>query len=295
MILFVSGRTDIVAFYTPWFINRYKEGYVDVRNPFYPSLVSRIYFDDVDLLYFCTKNPLPIIPYLKEFKKKVLFNVTITPYKNDIELNVPNKSLIIDGVKQIADIIGKDNIYIRYDPIFLSEKYNLNYHIKAFERLCSLLDGCTNHIIISFIDDYKNVRRNMNSLKIIPFTKEDYKEIGVNFSRIAAKHNIICQTCFEKENLVEYGFVKEDCLSKRLAYSLTGKNYKKGKMRKGNLCNCVEMVDIGAYNSCKHLCKYCYANYDEAKVNENYSNHSVNSSLLIGHLTDKDTIKVRKK
>ena len=122
MILFVSGRTDVVAFYTPWFVNRYKDGYVDVRNPFYPSLVSRIYFDDVDLLYFCTKNPLPIIPYLKKFKKKVLFNVTITPYKNDIELNVPNKSLIIDGVKQIAEIIGKDNIYIRYDPIFLSEK-----------------------------------------------------------------------------------------------------------------------------------------------------------------------------
>lgn len=295
MILFVSGRTDIVAFYTPWFVNRYKDGYVDVRNPFYPSLVSRIYFDDVDLLYFCTKNPLPIIPYLNEFKKKVLFNVTITPYKNDIELNVPNKSLIIDGVKQIAEIIGKDNIYIRYDPIFLSEKYNLDYHIKAFERLCSLLAGCTNHIIISFIDDYKNVRKNMNSLKIIPFTKEDYKEIGVNFSRIASKYNITCQTCFEKENLVEYGFIKEDCLSKKLAYSLTGKNYKKGKMRKENLCNCVEMVDIGAYNSCKHLCKYCYANYDEVKVNENYSNHDVNSSLLIGHLTDKDTIKIRKK
>ena len=232
MILFVSGRTDIVAFYTPWFINRYKERYVDVRNPFYPSLVSRIYFDDVDLLYFCTKNPLPIIPYLKEFKKKVLFNVTITPYKNDIELNVPNKSLIIDGVKQIADIIGKDNIYIRYDPIFLSKKYNLNYHIKAFERLCFLLDGCTNHIIISFIDDYKNVRRNMNSLKIIPFTKEDYKEIGVNFSRIASKYNITCQTCFEKESLVEYGFIKEDCLSKKLAYSLTGKNYKKDSYNK---------------------------------------------------------------
>ena len=135
----------------------------------------------------------------------------------------------------------------------------------------------------------------MNSLKIISFTKEDYKEIGVNFSRIASKYNITCQTCFEKEDLVEYGFVKEDCLSKQLAYSLTGKNYKKGKMRKGNICNCVEMVDIGAYNSCKHLCKYCYANYDEAKVNENYSNHNVNSSLLIGHLTDKDTIKVRKK
>lgn len=100
MILFASGRTDIVAFYTKWFINRYREGYVDVRNPFYNSLVSRIYFEDVDLLYFCTKNPLPIIPYLKEFDKPILFNVTITPYKNDVEVNVSNKSLIIEGVKK---------------------------------------------------------------------------------------------------------------------------------------------------------------------------------------------------
>ncbi len=295
MILFASGRTDIVAFYTKWFINRYREGYVDVRNPFYNSLVSRIYFEDVDLLYFCTKNPLPIIPYLKEFDKPILFNVTITPYKNDVEVNVPNKSLIIEGVKKIAEIIGKENVYVRYDPIFLSERYNLNYHIKAFERLCSLLDGVTNHIIISFIDDYKNVRKNMSSLKIIPFTENDYKEIGINFSRIASKYNISCQTCFEKEDLVKYGFVKEDCLSKKMAYTLTGKVYRKGRMRKENLCNCVEMVDIGFYNSCKHLCKYCYANYDEGKVLENLQNHNVNSSLLIGKLSDTDVIKIRKK
>lgn len=295
MILFASGRTDIVAFYTKWFINRYREGYVDVRNPFYNSLVSRIYFEDVDLLYFCTKNPLPIIPYLKEFDKPILFNVTITPYKNDVEVNVPNKSLIIEGVKKIAEIIGKENVYVRYDPIFLSERYNLNYHIKAFERLCSLLDGVTNHIIISFIDDYKNVRKNMSSLKIIPFTENDYKEIGINFSRIASKYNISCQTCFEKEDLVKYGFVKEDCLSKKMAYTLTGKFYRKGRMRKENLCNCVEMVDIGFYNSCKHLCKYCYANYDEGKVLENFQNHNVNSSLLIGKLSDTDVIKIRKK
>ena len=295
MILFASGRTDIVAFYTKWFINRYREGYVDVRNPFYNSLVSRIYFEDVDLLYFCTKNPLPIIPYLKEFDKPILFNVTITPYKNDVEVNVPNKSLIIEGVKKIAEIIGKENVYVRYDPIFLSERYNLNYHIKAFERLCSLLDGVTNHIIISFIDDYKNVRKNKSSLKIIPFTENDYKEIGINFSRIASKYNISCQTCFEKEDLVKYGFVKEDCLSKKMAYTLTGKVYRKGRMRKENLCNCVEMVDIGFYNSCKHLCKYCYANYDEGKVLENLQNHNVNSSLLIGKLSDTDVIKIRKK
>ena len=135
----------------------------------------------------------------------------------------------------------------------------------------------------------------MSSLKIIPFTENDYKEIGINFSRIASKYNISCQTCFEKEDLVKYGFVKEDCLSKKMAYTLTGKVYRKGRMRKENLCNCVEMVDIGFYNSCKHLCKYCYANYDEGKVLENFQNHNVNSSLLIGELSDTDVIKIRKK
>ena len=83
MILNISGRTDIVAFYTKWLMNRYKEGYVETRNPFYPKMISRIYFKDVDLLVFCTKNPLPIIPYLKEISQPILFHVTITPYHKD--------------------------------------------------------------------------------------------------------------------------------------------------------------------------------------------------------------------
>ncbi len=42
MILMVSGRTDIIAFYSTCFMNRLKEGYIDVRNPFNPKMVSRI-------------------------------------------------------------------------------------------------------------------------------------------------------------------------------------------------------------------------------------------------------------
>ena len=71
MILNVSGRTDIVAFYTKWFMNRYKEGYVMVRNPFNYHLVNEIYFEDVDLIVFCTKNPLPIIDRIKEIDKEM--------------------------------------------------------------------------------------------------------------------------------------------------------------------------------------------------------------------------------
>ena len=296
MILMVSGRTDIVAFYTPWFLNRYKEGFVDVRNPFYQKLVSRIEFKDVDAILFCTKNPLPIIPYLKEIRKPILFHITLTPYLKDIEPNVVNKKAIIQGIKEISNFIGKPYTYVRYDPIFINQKYTIDYHIKMFERMCQSLDGYIEHIIISFLDDYKNVRKNIKILNPKKLTKEDYKKIGENFSQIAKKHHMTVQTCFEDENLVEYGFIKEDCLSLELAQKLTGKEkHKKWKARTGSKCNCVEMVDIGSYNTCSHLCKYCYANYEEEKVLENRKKHIPSSTLLIGKLEKDDIIKKRKK
>lgn len=293
MILNVSGRTDIIAFYSKWFLNRLKEGYVDVRNPFNPNLVSRINFDDVDLILFCTKNPIPIIDKLDNIKIPYIFHITITPYKNDIEPNLPSKSDIIKAVKKISTTIGIENVYVRYDPIFISEKYNTEYHIKAFTKLCSLLKGYVKTIIVSFIDNYQNVRKNLPYLKYRSFTEEDYKLIGENFSKIAKNNNMVVQTCFEERNLTEYGFIKGECMSKELAFKLTGKTYKKWQARKGNACNCVELVDIGVYNSCNHLCKYCYANYDESKVKVNIKNHDVNSSLLIGQLKQSDIIKER--
>lgn len=295
MILNVSGRTDVIAFYTKWFINRYKDGYVDVRNPFYPKNISRIYFKDVDAIFFCTKNPLPIIDFLKEIEKTIIFHITITPYKEDIEPNVPSKKQIIEAIKQVSTIIGIDNISIRYDPIFLSGKYNLEYHKKAFNKICTMLDGYVNQIIISFLDEYKNVKKNKTILNYKEITKEEYKEIGIYFSKVAKEHNMTVQTCFEEETLVEYGFKKGECISHELAYKITGKKYKKWTARKGNKCNCIEMVDIGTYNSCYHLCKYCYANYNEEEVKNNIQNHNPNSSLLIGNIKSDDIIKIRNK
>ena len=185
MILMVSGRTDIVAFYTKWFMNRLKEGFVDVRNPFNSKLVSRIKFDNVDLIMFCTKNPKPIIPYLKEIKKPMLFHITLTSYKEDIELNVKNKKDIINDIKEVSKIIGKENVVVRYDPILINSRYNLEYHKKAFANMCKLLNGYVEKIIVSFVDDYKNVRKNMSVLNYKELTHDDYKEIGISFSESA--------------------------------------------------------------------------------------------------------------
>ena len=293
MILNVSGRTDIVAFYTPWFMNRYKEGYLDVRNPFNSKLVSRINFSNVDLILFCTKNPLPIIDRIKEIDKPIIFYVTLTPYKKDIEPYVIDKRLVIEGIKRLSGILGSDNVVVRYDPIFLSDSYTLMYHIRAFDKMCKLLKGYVKKVVVSFLDDYKNVRYNMRYLRLRAFTEEDYKQIGLNFSRSALENGMSVQTCFEERNLVNYGFTRGECLSLSLAEKITGKKPKKWKARGKKGCNCAEMVDVGVYNTCKHFCKYCYANYDEKMVNDNTLRHDVNSSLLIGRIDIDDVIKPR--
>ncbi len=253
------------------------------------------YFSDVDLIMFCSKNPLPMINKLDTLNVPVLFHVTITPYSKDVEPNIPDKRLIIEGVKKLSLVLGIDNVVVRYDPIFLSDKYNVDYHIKAFDKLCKNLNGYVNKIIVSFMDEYKNVRSNKNILKYRAFTREDYKKIGEAFSKSAHDNGMSVQTCFEDEDLTQYGFVKGECLSHELAYILTGKKFKSSNVRKEKKCECVQMVDIGDYNSCMHMCKYCYANYDEKAVSSNFERHDDNSSLLIGSIQRDDVIKVRKK
>lgn len=294
MVLMVSGRTDVPAFYSKWFMNRYKEGFLYVRNPFNKKMISKIDFKNVDLILFCSKNPIPILKKLSNIRHKILFHITLTPYKKDTEPNVPPKGKIIEAIKKISKIIGRENTVVRYDPIFINDIYTVEYHKRAFDHMCELLDGYVEKIIVSFIDDYKNVRKNINYLRYKSFTEDIYKEIGISFSECAKKHNMSVQTCFEARNLIEYGFVKGECLSKELARKLTGKNFKKQVIRKAKRCDCIQMVDIGVYNTCMHMCRYCYANYDEEKVKENIKNHDANSPLLIGKIEKDDIIKERR-
>ncbi|MDF9824244.1 DNA repair photolyase [Breznakia sp. PF5-3] len=294
MILSVSQRTDIVAFYSEWFMKQYHKGFWDVRNPYYPKQVSRIYNADVDIIFFCTKNPLPIIDRLDEITQPIVFHVTLTPYKQDVEPSVINKIDIIEGIKALSNKLGSDNVFVRYDPILLNDYYTIDYHIRAFDRVCELLKGYVKHIIVSFIDDYKNVKEHKHSLRIKSFTEDDYKQIGQHFVASASRCGMLVQTCCEERRLLEYGFIKEDCMSKEFAYRLSGKKYCKWKGRNSEYCNCVGFVDIGSYNSCEHFCKYCYANYDEQKVLSNYRKHNEDSSLLIGALVADDVIKERK-
>lgn len=105
MILNTGNRTDIPAFFSDWFFNRIQEGFVCVRNPYFPHQVTKYILDPqaIDIICFCTKNPKPMLSRLDLIKDyKQFWFVTITPYNQTIEPYVPNKNEIIRSFIELS-------------------------------------------------------------------------------------------------------------------------------------------------------------------------------------------------
>lgn len=296
MILFASGRCDICAYYSEWLIQRVREGFVDVRNPFNEHQISRIYINasQVDCIVFCTKNPKPIFPYLEELKQfPLLFHVTLTPYHQDIEKNVVHKKQIIQNIIDLSKQLGSDHVIVRYDPILFTSRYSLNYHACAFEKMCQALEGYVTKFIISFVDMYKNTRMNAQKMGLIPIDENMMRQCASYLAPIAQKYHIQVQTCAEAIDLSEYGIKQGACFDAQELEKIIKHPLNK-RMGVRKQCQCIESVDIGDYNCCNHGCLYCYANYDETKINQRMKKHLPTSSVLLGKIEQEDVIHIRK-
>ena len=292
MIINTGCRTDIPAFYAKWLMNRIREGYVLVRNPYNPNQVTKYNLSPsvVDCLAFCTKNPEPMLTYLDELDKyKQYWFVTITPYGKDIEPNVPDKSKVMQSFKKLSNQIGIDSIGWRYDPIFIGNGFDVNKHLEYFEKIAKELKGYTHNCTISFLDLYEKVKRNAPNIK--PPTKEEQIEIAKAFSRIGKENDMVIHACCEKTYLSQYGLQCNGCMSQEIVEKAINNTLQPPKRK--NLrqeCNCLMGNDIGAYNTCGHLCKYCYANANKKFVIENMKKHDDNSPFLIGRSEPGDKI-----
>ena len=292
MIINTGCRTDIPAFYSKWLMNRIREEYVLVRNPYNPLNVTKYSLSPevVDCLAFCTKNPEPMLEYLDELDKyKQYWFVTLTPYGKDIEPNVPDKEKVIDSFKKLSNHIGINSIGWRYDPIFINDRFNVEKHIECFEKIARELRGYTHDCTISFLDLYEKVKRNSPELK--PPSKDEQIEIAKAFSKIGKENNMVIHSCCEKTYLEEYGLDISGCMSKDIVEKAIGFSLNPPKVK--NLrenCSCLMGNDIGAYNTCLHLCKYCYANYNKELVLENIKKHDEKSPFLIGNFENDDKI-----
>lgn len=284
MILQTGMRTDIPAFYSKWFVNRIKEGYVLVRNPYNSSAVTkyRINPEVVDLIAFCTKNPAPMLGYMDILKPYGQFwFVTITPYGKEIEPNVPDKRQVLEDFKTLSNSVGIDSVGWRYDPIFITEKYSLDFHLKAFEQMAKTLSGYTDTCIISFIDLYKKVIKNFPQARMV--NKKERLKIGEVFADIGRKYGITVKACAEGNELEVYGIDCDGCLTQEVYESAlhTKLNMPKRKGQRTE-CACFFGNDIGVYDTCRHFCKYCYANTNKDAVIKNSKLHNPNSPFLIG-------------
>ena len=297
MIINTGMRTDIPAFFAPWLVNRLREGYVLVRNPYHPAQVTKYLLtpDQVDILAFCTKNPAPLLPYMDELKAfRQFWFVTITPYAKDIEPNVPDKHAVLESFKQLSRIVGKQAVSWRYDPIFISERYSLDYHKRAFEKMAKELSGYTEQVVISFIDLYSKTRRNFPQAREV--TRGEQAEIGRSFAEIGGRYGITVRSCAEGTELAQYGVDVSGCMTKEVlehAADIRLAPPKKPNARQE--CGCLLGNDIGAYNTCSHFCRYCYANYDRHAVMENLRRHDPYSPMLIGNLQQGDTVRLADK
>ena len=298
MILSVSRRTDIPAFYSDWFFNRIREGFVDVRNPMNIHQVSRIKItpDVVDCIVFWTKNPKRMLARLNELNNyNYYFQFTVNPYNKLIETNVPFKTGIIETFRELSHQIGKDRVIWRFDPILITDTINVAYHIKYFEELAKRLENLTTKCVISFVDLYKKTRTNTEHLNMREPTQSEMKCLAENFVKIANNYGIQILSCAESIDLGEEGVEHGCCIDPRLIENICGYHIdvKKDKNQREE-CGCVESIDIGAYNTCSHACAYCYANFNNEKVVSQSSKHNKNSSLLIGGLSEDDVVKNRK-
>lgn len=293
MILNTGSRTDIPAYYSDWFYNRIREGYVLVRNPYYPLQITKYLLNPkvIDVMVFCTKNPEPMLDRLSLLSVfDTFWFVTITPYGKEIEPYVPSKEQVIQSFCRLSRLVGRYRVSWRYDPVFIYGQYSVDYHIEEFRRMAKTLSGYTDQCVVSFIDLYEKTKRNFPGIRSV--TGREQEELVAAFSEAAKENGLQIHLCCEKDGLVRDNVDADGCMSKAVLENALGckLNVPKKKAARKE-CSCLLGADIGAYNTCGHGCLYCYANYDKEIVRKNMGLHNARSPLLIGEVSGEDVVR----
>ncbi len=292
MIVSVSRRTDIPAFYSDWFFRRLEEGYALVKNPVSPHQVSKVGLTagEVDCFVFWTKNPAPMLGRLERLCGYMYyFQYTLTPYGNDIEKNIPTAGEAVKTFKRLSEMIGNNRLIWRYDPILINKKYTAEYHLESFARMAASLEGYTKRCVISFLDIYRKIKKNMEKAGAEDILPAQMYYLAKELHSIAKNHGMKIFTCSENIDLSAYGVEHGSCIDPDLISELLGCRVTacRDKNQRPS-CGCVQSVDIGAYNTCPGGCIYCYANSGVI------SRYIPGSPMLCGETEPGDIIKVRK-
>ncbi|MDR2569758.1 MAG: DUF1848 domain-containing protein, partial [Oscillospiraceae bacterium] len=209
MLISASRRTDIPAFYSDWLVNRFNAEYCLTKNPYNPAQFRRISLlpQDVDGIILWTKNVAPLLPKLSALESFPYYvQYSITSYHTDMESGLADKrKIIIPAFVELAKQIGAERVIWRYDPIVITPRYDFEYHIGAFTRLCELLSDSTQKCVISFVIAYKSVAKSLHEVGNIEVSLEDKIRLAESLLQIAKDHGITLCACCESAELYEIG------------------------------------------------------------------------------------------
>ena len=294
VIVSASRATDIPAFYADWFFNRLDKGYASWRNPF-NGKDSYVSFANMRFVVFWSKNPKPLIPYLPILQEKGIgfyIQYTLNDYDAEqLEPGVPRLAERIDTFKRIVDEYGLGSVVWRFDPLILTDKISPELLLHRISAIAEQLNGYTEKLVFSFADiaGYRSVARNLSAMGVN--YREWNTEEMVTFARLLADIRLPFRlaTCAEAIDLEEFGIEHNRCIDAELMARRSPDDAElqsflqcaKPDSGQRKLCGCIHSKDIGAYNTCPHLCRYCYANYSPQMVMQNFRTHKINSESII--------------
>lgn len=284
MILSVSRRTDIPAFYSDWFLNRVRDGFVYVRNPMNAHQVSRVKItpDVVDCIVFWTKNAAPLLGRLSELKDyDYYFQFTLNSYGKEIEPNVTDLEKRLETFKTLSEKIGRERVIWRYDPILFTPEYSSEKHLEMYSQIADRLKGFTEKSVFSIVDIYPSKNTvNLTKIGAYPLPPDQLDKFCGELAKVAHADNLKIATCAEKIDLIKHGIEHNSCIDKELIERITGSELDVKKDGQRPDCQCVKCDDIGSYDTCPHGCVYCYANYRPGVVAEKMKSYDLKSPFL---------------
>ncbi|MBP5473721.1 MAG: DUF1848 domain-containing protein [Bacteroidales bacterium] len=304
-IVSASRSTDIPAFYSDWFLHRLKVGYSAWTNPF-NGTKSYVSYQNTRLIVFWSKNPKHLLDkdglldYLQTKEINSYVQYTLNDYENEqLERGVPPLADRIDTFKSLVDRLGFGKVIWRFDPLILTDTVNINSLLDKIKRIGDYLKGYTEKLVFSFadIDTYRKVKANLEKNNIIyrNFSEHEMLQFAAGLQQLNREWNFTLASCGEKIDLDQFGIVHNKCVDDNLIIkhfsadrklmdflgvdikepNLFGEEKKKNIKDKGQrpFCGCIVSKDIGEYNTCAHLCDYCYANTSKESAMSNFRRH----------------------
>ncbi|MBR6177451.1 MAG: DUF1848 domain-containing protein [Bacteroidales bacterium] len=299
IIISASRSTDIPAFYADWFFHRLKVGYSAWTNPF-NGVKSYVSYQNARFFVFWSKNPKPLLKHLDELKKiNCYIQFTLNDYVAEgLEQKVPSVEDRIQTFKHLVEELGKGRVIWRFDPLILTDKISIDDLLRKIENIGDQLKSYTEKLVFSFADIalYRKVKSNLekNNINYQEWTESQMVEFAQRLSELNKKWNFQLTTCGEKIDIDKYGILHNKCIDDDLMIRIA-KNDKvlmdylgveidntfegikiiKKKDNHDNgqrdFCGCIVSKDIGEYNTCPHLCVYCYANTSKEIAVSNYN------------------------